>query len=701
MFKPLGYISPVDKAKQYLSSMQINPEDQSFIDQSIQQGFDENMYLPAIASKKMREQDTELQSRYTEYKKSPTTFMSNFKADYGEKNRWWAMDAIGFVTNLFVDLWENVEELGKAVLNPVDTIKWLGRAAANPIDTGKAIIWALKENFGSLEKAKETFYENPFDVLSVVIPVAKVAKVGKLASATSKATKLDVALNAAKATKFGSGIASQVAKHSGLIDKLADITNWDINLMSSVAKRAAKAWGGARDLASSLIYGTKGKSALKNLWEATKDPARRAALEWFRNMDETQIVNTTENALAKTEKMAKSELDNAVMQSSELGVHEFPEKFVDKSGSLKTPGSKKPLYQTSWSLETDFSVGNIKDMSKWNFIKVAEKGIDQTEDALQAQNLINGTMQKYGMGKDWMKNFDPAKTQQVLDGINKALKGDLVWAKISTETQRIVQQYSKWLKKAQSTSYPLIKKAREWYKEFDKFTSEIEKEISSGTGRKSTIINRLTNVWNNESIKKAIKYINEKSGTNLEDISTALLSEKLLGPGAKNALFLGTAWSAINPAVLVPAVAYTAFTSPALLYKLAKLTGGARNAAGRIWTIVKDLAKKTGLKEWEIESALTKLRNSPNADTFFDAVKSMGKWAMSRRWISLMERIQHEIEQQYSQQSDAMQPEIQQMEDATKNAFMNSNTPEQPMQEVETSIAPIKYREWIGTAGFR
>lgn len=53
----------------------------------------------------------------------------------------------------------------------------------------KAVKGALAENFGSIEKAKETFYENPFDVLSVVLPIAKIGTAGKLGK-MAKATKL-------------------------------------------------------------------------------------------------------------------------------------------------------------------------------------------------------------------------------------------------------------------------------------------------------------------------------------------------------------------------------------------------------------------------------------------------------------------------------------------------------------------------------
>ena len=56
----------------------------------------------------------------------------------------------------------------------------------------RSALWkTVTDNFGTVEKMKETFYENPFDVLSILVPavgaVGKAGKVGKIAKTVAKA----------------------------------------------------------------------------------------------------------------------------------------------------------------------------------------------------------------------------------------------------------------------------------------------------------------------------------------------------------------------------------------------------------------------------------------------------------------------------------------------------------------------------------
>lgn len=102
---------------------------------------------------------------------------------------------------------------------------------------------ALKENFGD-GKWKETFYENPFDVLSTLIPVVgqvgKVGKASKVASIAKAGAALEKVagfsdLSKLKSVKDASKL-NMVDKTLNQISKLGNLTDWDINTLKAVMK---------------------------------------------------------------------------------------------------------------------------------------------------------------------------------------------------------------------------------------------------------------------------------------------------------------------------------------------------------------------------------------------------------------------------------------------------------------------------------
>jgi hypothetical protein len=69
-------------------------------------------------------------------------------------------------------------------------------------------------------------------------------------------------------------------------------------------------------------------------------------------------------------------------------------------------------------------------------------------------------MKSMGMPPNWLDNFSPTKSQRVINKLEDLVKGRLE-TKVAGETQNLVGNYIKWMKKAQNESFPLIKRARQ------------------------------------------------------------------------------------------------------------------------------------------------------------------------------------------------------------------------------------------------
>lgn len=689
------YISPLEKAKKYLSTQQFDASDDSFIEQAKKSWYSEDAYLPAIASKKMRQQDAELQSKYTQYKESPTTFMSNFKSEYGKEDRWPVWATLGFVWNTIMDLWENVEEIGSMAAHPIETAKWLGNIVAHPVDTSKALWWAVKENFGSIEKAKETFYENPFDVLSILIPAAKLGKAGKLATLAKDASGLWKVTEAAKAGQYwaklgkaASATAWFVSKHEELIGKLADISNWDINIAKAATKWiswAASVW---TDFASSLMFWAEWKDVLKNLLSRTKTDVGRESLSKYKQMSEEWIIKEFEGGMATTEKYARTELDNAAKQSAEL----TPISWGMVSENLYKWETLKAPFQKWGTMFTEYKFG---DASKGEYINVAEKWVKQSAEAIEAQDTINKVMKEMKMPKNWLDNFSPTKSQNVITKLDDAVKWRLKWVALSENGQNLVKNYIKWMKEAQNTSFPLIKRAREGFKEFSDFSDELASETSL-SARQSIIAKRIASAWNKETLQSAIKYLQKRWWVNLTDMATAIASKKLVWRGSMIALWAGWLTALTNPMYLVGAIGYTALTSPAMIYQIAQKTGSLR-AIKTMWVEkLAGISKKLWVTPEEMRKAMINAYTAKDWKAFVNLAKQVGKWTLDRRSLWLIERMLKWIQEQYSNQSDKLNWDIGQMETAMQEWLNTKQLQEQPQIEIGWEFQPksgeLKYK---------
>lgn len=105
---------------------------------------------------------------------------------------------------------------------------------------------------------------------------------------------------------------------------------------------------------------------------------------------------------------------------------------------------------------------------------------------------------------------------------------------IAMDTANRVKQFSKWIRDAQTTVYPLIKRARKEAREVSDLMKDFKKEISLNA-KDSTIINRVKGVLGNEITNKAVKYINKEGGLNLEDMAIALTAKQPLSTVSRTA----------------------------------------------------------------------------------------------------------------------------------------------------------------------
>jgi hypothetical protein len=654
------YISPVDKAKKYLNNLSMQPEDENFISQATQNGYDENFYLPAIASKKMRQKDTELQSKYQSYKESPTTFMSQLKNQYGKEGRWVVGDTLWFFWNLFTDTGEAVEELGSAVLNPIDTVKWIAGIFSK--EGMKAVKWAIIDNFGTMEKAKETFYENPFDVLSVVLPIAKIGTAGKLGKM-------------AKATKVGSKIATAVewSKHATLIKNLADLTNWDLNLIKYGTKWAMSGIGGGKNLASQAFS----KLALWNADAAAKITERastwtgRQALGKMMEMWEPQMVRKIDETIPKIEQAVGKETFTAATESKQLGSYPTPEWFVEwpiSGRKLVNPTTETgDLFSETW-VNTNFK---LKQKPDGTYIELAEEGIEKTPEAIKAEQAINDVLKETNF-TDFLKDFDPVKGSQVLKKLNARMAGTGEAGGLAADTANRVKQFSKWIRDAQTTAYPLIKRARKEAREVTDLMKDFKKEISMNA-KDSTLINRVKGVLGNEITNKAVKYINQEGGLNLEDMAIALTAKQpissigrtsfniVMGAGAG---ILAWSWAALPIALW--ALGAGVLTSPYVLVRILKNIGWPLKQWKKATSsLLGKLSSATKIPEADLMKAAQKIAENPkSADSYLNMMEEILKWLPTGaiKNSDFLEKINRNIQEQYMNESNELKWDISEME---------------------------------------
>ena len=145
-------------------------------------------------------------------------------------------------------------------------------------------------------------------------------------------------------------------------------------------------------------------------------------------------------------------------------------------------------------------------------------------------------MKRFGLTGTWNDMFDPKKVQNVLDNLQEVVTGKLEMSKLAPKTQDLVNQYKSWLTEAQNTAYPTVKAARESYKEFSDFAQDISKEIGTGATRETTIINRIKNLSNTDTMKSTIEYLAKNGNVNLEDMAAVLASRTPISNLGKNVL---------------------------------------------------------------------------------------------------------------------------------------------------------------------
>jgi hypothetical protein len=633
----------------------MRPEDEDFISQATQNGFDESFYLPAIASKKMRQQDIELEKKYQSYKASPTTFMSQFKNEYGKEDRGIVGDTLGFIGNLFTDTAESVEDIGRAVLNPVETVKWVAGLFSK--SGMKAVKGALAENFGSIEKAKETFYENPFDVLSVVLPIAKIGTAGKLGKM-------------AKATKLWKAVES--SKYAGTINKLADLTNWDINLMKWAAKTAWGAIGWTKNLATEAFS----KLALGNSWATGKildrasTPAGRQWITKMMEMWEPQMIRNIEQTIPKIEEAVGKETFTAATESKQLGSLPAPETFVEwpiSARKLTNPTTETWALFSDTGVKTDFK---IKPKEGGVYLELSEEWIEKTPEAIKAEQTINDVLKETNF-TDFLKDFDPVKGSQVLKKLNARMAGSGELGGIAMDTANRVKQFSKWIRDAQTTVYPLIKRARKEAREVSDLMKDFKKEISLNA-KDSTIINRVKGVLGNEITNKAVKYINKEGGLNLEDMAIALTAKQPLSTVSRTAFNIAMgAWagaligSGVGIPMLIGAVGSWLITSPFVLVRILKDIGWPlRQGKNAAKAYISKLSKATKIPEADLVKAAQKIAENPKeVDNYLNMAWEILKWtATSPKTATWLEKINRNVQEQYMNESNELKWDISEME---------------------------------------
>lgn len=700
------YISPVDKARRYLNNLSMQPEDEDFISQATQNGYDENFYLPAIASKKMRQQDTELQSKYQSYKESPTTFMSKFKNEYGKEGRWVVGDTLGLIGNLFTDTGESVEEIGKALWSPIDTAKWIWQLS-------KALIWpkwkwpggselakewkdmrdtiktALKENFGTWEKAKETFYENPFDVLSVVLPVAKIGTAGKLGKM-------------AQATKVGSKIATAVewSKHATLIKNLADLTNWDLNLIKYGAKWIGAGTGGLKELATKAFskMALNNSDAISKITERASTWAGRQAMGKMMEMWEPQMVKKIDETIPKIEQAVGKETFTAATESKQLWSYPTPESFVEwpiSGRKLVNPTTETGEIFSDTGVNTNFK---LKQKPDWTYIELTEEGIEKTPEAIKAEQTINEVLKEADF-TDFLKDFDPVKGSQVLKKLNARMAGTGEAGGLVADTANRVKQFSKWIRDAQTTVYPLIKRARKEAREVTDLMKDFKKEISA-TAKDSTMMNRIKGVLGNEITDKAVKYINKEWGLNLEDMAIALVAKQPISSIGRTWFNIAMwAWAGILAGswglpIVLWALWAGVITSPYVLVRTLKnISWPIKQGGNTAKAFISKLSKATKIPEADLVKAAQKIADNPKAvDSYLNMMGEILKWLPTGtiKNSDFLEKINKSLEEQYFNQSQELQWDISEMEWAVMQGAQES----QPQASEYESQLTKPLEEW-------
>lgn len=638
----------------------MSPDEEEAINRAKQQGYGEDVYIPMLASKKMREKDAQLASQYESYRKSPSTFMSGLKSEYGKEGRGAVWDALGFAWNMLADVGENVEEMGSLIANPLDTAKGLYDVAASVTPLGnipwtkrfekskmirEGIMQQIKENFGSVERARETFYENPFDVLSTFIPL--VGQAGKV-------TKLGKITQAAKIAEW----ASQASKATSTISKMRNLVDFDLAVLNKVRQWASWAKNLATQWYSQLAFGSKWAPVLGKMISATEDPARIAKQAEFAGMTNEALAEIPWNLQSQIRKEAGSEISKTI-------------------GELSSQPVRSATTQTWFKMADDTPIFEWKSFSagKWdNLVDIIDEVWETTPDTVQASQTINDAFKMSGLKKEnWLNELSIKEAEKFKWELENALSS----GKLSQPAANVVTRFTKWFKDIEEKAYPEIANVKNKFKEAADFTDDMVKEIGSSKTKNSTIANNLAKVISESGLsKETIDFIASKTGTNLEDVAIALKGKDIMWRAGSSNIFgtmigWGLAGSIASGNWVVPAamIGYATLTSPYILYKVAKLTWPKRAF------VINKLTKATWATKEAVEWALKNIGMAKDAWDFEKIIKQATKPSN----LGFLERILDSAEN--VDKSVAVQEEREQLGKDIQE--MESSIPQKPTQTTQ------------------
>jgi len=695
------YQSPLEMSRQYLLSKWGNflPEELQAIERAKSIGANEDVYIPAVALNRMKKEDTELGRQYDDYKKSPTTFMSNFKSQYGEWDKWIVGKVLWFVQNAIVDVAETGEELGKAALNPIDTAKGLlsmGKAldireSNKEAKEMRSALWkTVTDNFGTVEKMKETFYENPFDVLSILVPPVaaawKVAGVGKLAWTISKAA--NVVSEWGKLGKVAWGAAKAgllwAEKTINWLKTYANIDNYIMGKMMK-APWAMISWG--QDALGTIVYWNKWGRIMKSTAESTQDTARIAEQTKYGNMTPEQIGKLPDEMIWKVKEWEQVAMKEAWSEVAS----EWPKQIVpNEAGAVFNKNAFE--WFTFWPSKGDWLLS----------IKYADDAAEVSQDITSVEKKINQAFKESKLTKEWLLQPVNAKQLEIFRSKLDEIASSSDWV-----PKRMVDVLAGEIRGIQNRTFPKIEKVRKEFSDAYTKIGTLQSEIGKAT-KDSTIYKRMSTLINDTGLdKETIDFFATKTGVNLEDVAVALSNKDIMGRMGKTPFFTGIiGWGAAsfftwNPAWLISTIWTVALTSPALLYNIAKFTWPKKAA------IIRGIADATGATTEAVTGMMDKISKAADASKYtktVSAARTVGKYAGKTgkaanrpAWYALMQRIYERIKNSdeaagVSEQREDLQGQMQSIGEMQVQGMQQpqEQQPSQPTQNYGDS--GLKYK---------
>ncbi len=628
------YKSPVDTARNYLGDSSPSPEENNFIEQMKQQGYDENAYLPAIASKRMRAQDASLAQQYDSYQKSPSGYLSNMWNNLFPKTKlsdtkpgldrtlWFAGNFTKWVPSTLA--W-----LGDAAMHPVRTAESISSIAGavwgydplHPIDsllamvpgtsankkqksTRAALKQELIDNFGSIDKAAETFYQNPFEILQLFTGAGAWSKV---AWASSKLGKVVDAISGWKTAMPA-------------LNSMKDLTNWDIHMMWLSHDVTAKPF----QAASKGLQDTMSKMAFGQEWAYKAIQGKASTIEGAKSLTAAESM-TPEQKIAQMNTIQPEITSQAksAMDAGEAAIANDPSKGIVS----QLPDSAKI---------SSFKHNVLKDAGL--NMKMTEDGVKFTKSPwkdpsytpaqrAEAETVINDTIKELWDGSD----FTFGKSNAVMKNLSKYLD--------TAGSNPLVKPFRDWIRQTQNKLFPDIAAGRATYNKLlwdapvmsesgkqiasSGFLPRVNKIIGDTSMEPVAKLRKLSNTIKDNAaiLKPEIEKIHKMTGVDLEALAMSAFKEKTVGSSnAANTLAASTIggtmaaagsalarWDLAGAGIAAGTGAASAFvgtkilTSPAILYRVAKMSGELRG-----W-ITRALAKATNLPESKVSSALAKV----------------------------------------------------------------------------------------------